>query len=203
MTSLSIEGAWEIKPEQFSDERGIFMEWYRYDRLAEIVGHPLQLAQANMSVSAKDVVRGIHFTDFPPGQGKYVTCVRGASLDVIVDLRVGSPTFGTWEAVRLDDIDRKAVYISEGLGHAFCALSDEATVAYLCSETYASRRERAIDPLDPVLGIEWPVKTPILSGRDKIAPSFAEAAASGLLPDHRACREFAAGNAREFSLRST
>ncbi len=89
VTPLSIEGAWEITPQQHGDPRGLFMEWYRGDRLAEAVGHPLRLAQANLSVSARGVVRGIHFADVPPGQAKYVTCVRGAVLDVVVDLRGG------------------------------------------------------------------------------------------------------------------
>ena len=106
---LSIEGAWEISPKLHGDPRGLFTEWYRFDRLAEVVGHPLRLAQANLSVSSRGVVRGIHFADVPPGQAKYVTCVRGAVLDVVVDLRVGSPTFGRWEGVRLDDTDRRAV----------------------------------------------------------------------------------------------
>ncbi|MCX4691824.1 dTDP-4-dehydrorhamnose 3,5-epimerase family protein [Streptomyces sp. NBC_01408] len=185
---LSIEGAWEITPVQHGDPRGLFMEWYRFDHLAEAVGHPLRLAQGNLSVSAKDVVRGIHFADVPPGQAKYVTCVRGAVLDVIVDLRVGSPTFGAYEFVRLDDVDRRAVYISEGLGHGFCALSDDATLSYLCSETFNPTAEHSVHPLDPDLGIDWPAGTAAqLSARDAAAPSLAEAIASGLLPDYDEC----------------
>ncbi|KOU17520.1 dTDP-4-dehydrorhamnose 3,5-epimerase [Streptomyces sp. XY593] len=172
------------------DPRGLFTEWYRFDRLAEVVGHPLNLAQANLSVSAAGVVRGIHFADVPRGQAKYVTCVRGAVLDVIVDLRVGSPTFGKWEGVRLDDVDRRAVYIPEGLGHGFCALTDDATLSYLCSETYNPTGEHSVHPLDPDLGIEWPADVPQLSARDEAAPSLAEAIATGLLPDHAACLEF-------------
>jgi dTDP-4-dehydrorhamnose 3,5-epimerase len=146
---LSIEGAWEITPVQHGDPRGLFMEWYRFDHLAEAVGHPLRLAQANLSVSARGVVRGIHFADVPPSQAKYVSCVKGAVVDVIVDLRSGSPTFGQHEMVRLDDVDRRAVYLGEGLGHGFCALTDEATLTYLCSETFAPTREHAVHPLDP------------------------------------------------------
>ncbi|MFE5326550.1 dTDP-4-dehydrorhamnose 3,5-epimerase [Embleya sp. NPDC056575] len=188
---LSIEGAWEINFRQHGDPRGMFMEWYRFDLLSEEVGHPLRLAQANMSVSARDVVRGIHFADVPPGQAKYVTCVRGAVLDVVVDLRVGSPTFGTWEGVRLDDTERQAVYISEGLGHGFCALTDDATLSYLCSETYAPTREHAVHPLDPDLAIAWPtVGAAQLSERDLAAPTLAEALRDGLLPDYGQCRRF-------------
>ncbi|MET8697637.1 dTDP-4-dehydrorhamnose 3,5-epimerase family protein [Kitasatospora sp. NPDC004723] len=187
---LSIEGAWEITPQQHGDPRGLFMEWYRFDRLSEVVGHPLRMAQGNLSVSAKDVVRGIHFADVAPGQAKYVSCVRGAVLDVIVDLRVGSPTFGRWEFVRLDDVDRRSVYISEGLGHGFCALSDDATLSYVCSETYNPTGEHAVHPLDPDLAIEWPAGTPQLSARDAAAPTLAEAVETGLLPDYEECLRY-------------
>jgi dTDP-4-dehydrorhamnose 3,5-epimerase len=190
---LGIEGAWEITPQQHGDPRGLFMEWYRFDHLAAEVGHPLRLAQANLSVSAAGVVRGIHFADVPPGQAKYVTCVRGAVLDVIVDLRVGSPTFGRWEGVRLDDTDRRAVYLSEGLGHGFCALTDDATLSYLCSETYSPTGEHGIHPLDPDLAIEWPASAPQLSAKDESAPSLAEAIATGLLPNYEQTRAFTAG----------
>ena len=189
---LSIEGAWEITPQQHGDPRGMFMEWYRFEHLTEAVGHPLRLAQANLSVSAAGVVRGIHFADVPPGQAKYVTCVRGAALDVIVDLRVGSPTFGQWEGVRLDDADRRAVYLSEGLGHGFCALSDDTTLSYLCSESYNPTGEHGIHPLDPELGIDWPAELPQLSSKDEAAPSLADALAAGLLPSYAECRAFTA-----------
>ena len=187
---LSIDGAFEVTPKVHGDPRGSFLEWYRFDHLAAEVGHPLRLAQANMSVSARGVVRGIHFADVPPGQAKYVTCTRGAVLDVVVDLRVGSPTHGRWETVRLDDVDRRAVYLAEGLGHGFAALTDDATLTYLCSETYAPTRERAIHPLDPDLGIEWPVDIPLLSERDAAAPSLAQTRERGELPDYRVCRDY-------------
>ncbi|MFD7901215.1 dTDP-4-dehydrorhamnose 3,5-epimerase [Kitasatospora sp. NPDC059722] len=190
---LSIPGAFEVTPQQHGDPRGLFMEWYRFDRLEEVVGHPLRLAQGNLSVSAKDVVRGIHFADVPPGQAKYVSCVRGAVLDVVVDLRVGSPAFGKWEFVRLDDAERKSVYIPEGVGHGFCALTDDATLSYVCSETYNPTGEHAVHPLDPDLGIEWPADAPQLSARDAAAPTLAEAIASGLLPDYRQCLAYTEG----------
>ena len=179
---LSIAGAFEITPVQHSDPRGTFLEWYRFDTLAAAVGHPLELAQANLSVSARGVVRGIHFADVPPGQAKYVTCMAGAVLDVVVDIRTGSPTFGRWEFVRLDDEERRAVYLAEGLGHGFCALSESATVTYLCSSTYRPGHEHGIHPLDPELGIAWPTADPVLSAKDAAAPSLAAARAAGLLP---------------------
>lgn len=185
---LSIEGAYEITPVLRGDRRGLFLEWYRFDLLAAEIGHPLRLAQANMSVSVAGVVRGIHFADVPPGQAKYVTCTRGAVLDVVVDIRVGSPTFGRWEAVRLDDVDRRCVYIAEGLGHAFFALSESATVVYLCSTPYAPRREHGVHPLDPALGIDWPSGVePVLSEKDAAAPMLAQAAEQGLLPSYAGC----------------
>jgi dTDP-4-dehydrorhamnose 3,5-epimerase len=189
---LSIEGAYEITPVCHGDQRGLFLEWYRFDLLAAEIGHPLNLAQANMSVSARGVVRGIHFADVPPGQAKYVSCPRGAVLDVIVDLRIGSPTFGRWDAVRLDDTDRRAVYLGEGLGHGFCALEDGATLSYLCSTTYNPQREHAVHPLDEELAIDWPAAVPVLSARDEAAPSLAEARDQGLLPDSVTCAEYAA-----------
>jgi dTDP-4-dehydrorhamnose 3,5-epimerase len=187
---LTIEGAYEVTPVQHGDSRGTFLEWYRFDALAAAVGHPLDLAQANLSTSARDVVRGIHFADVPPGQAKYVTCVSGAVLDVVVDLRVGSPTFGAWEGVQLDDQERRAVYLAEGLGHGFCALTEGATVAYLCSSTYRPGHEHGIDPLDAELGIVWPTAGPLLSTKDAAAPSLAGARAAGLLPRYDECTRY-------------
>ncbi|MEU3494104.1 dTDP-4-dehydrorhamnose 3,5-epimerase [Kitasatospora cineracea] len=187
---LSIPGAFEVTPQQHGDPRGLFMEWYRFDKLSEVVGHPLRLAQGNLSVSAKDVVRGVHFADVPPGQAKYVSCVRGAVLDVVVDLRVGSPAFGRWEFVRLDEDDRRSVYLPEGLGHGFCALTDDATLSYVCSETYNPTGEHGIHPLDPDLGIEWPTGAPQLSAKDEQAPTLAEALAAGLLPRWDECQAY-------------
>jgi dTDP-4-dehydrorhamnose 3,5-epimerase len=187
---LRIEGAYEVTPVQHGDPRGVFLEWYRHDHLAAELGHGLNLAQANISLSARGVVRGIHFAQVPPGQGKYLTCPAGALLDVVVDLRVGSPTFGQWDTVVLDDVDRRAVYVAEGLGHGFCALSESATLAYLCAETYNPAREFSVHPLDPELGIEWPAEAPQLSARDAAAPSLADTAAAGLLPTLAACRAY-------------
>jgi dTDP-4-dehydrorhamnose 3,5-epimerase len=181
--SLDTEGAWEITPIRHTDGRGVFLEWVRHDLLADVVGHTVRLAQGNLSVSARGVVRGIHYADVPPGQAKYVTCVRGAVWDVIVDLRWGSPTFGRWEPVRLDDAQRRAVYLAEGLGHGFCALTDDATVSYLCSTVYDPSAEHVVNPLDEQLAIEWPVAQPILSERDASAPGLRRAP----LPSHQAC----------------
>ncbi|MBD8658992.1 dTDP-4-dehydrorhamnose 3,5-epimerase family protein [Frigoribacterium sp. CFBP 8754] len=189
---LKIPDSYEITPKQFGDDRGVFLEWYRFDRLAEVVGHSVDLRQANTSVSRKGVVRGIHFADVPLGQAKYVTATHGAVLDYVVDIRVGSPTFGQWDSVLLDDVDRRAIYLAEGLGHAFVALTDDATVSYLVTDTFRADREHGIDPLDPEIGLVFPPEAgeALLSPKDTAAPGLSEAAASGLLPTWDAMREY-------------
>lgn len=191
--ALSIQGAYVVTPRQFPDGRGVFLESFRGDRLAEHLGHRPDIVQTNVSVSSRGTVRGIHFADVPPGQGKYVTALTGSLVDYVVDVRVGSPTFGRWEAVTLDTIDRRAVYLSEGLGHAFCALEDGTTAMYLCTATYNPTGEHGIHPLDPEVGLGLPDGlAPLLSPKDDAAPSLAEAAAAGLLPTYVACTDWAA-----------
>jgi len=189
---LTIPDSYEITPVQRADDRGLFLEWYRFDKLEEVVGHPLALRQGNLSVSKKGVVRGIHFADVPLGQAKYVTCAHGAVLDFVIDIRVGSPTFGQWDTVRLDDVDRKAIYIAEGLGHAFVALTEDATVSYLVSDTYNPTGEHGINPLDTDIGLVFPEEAgeALLSPKDTDAPSLREAQAAGLLPTWDAMRSY-------------
>lgn len=196
---LTVPGAFEITPQQLGDQRGLFLEAFRAGPFADAVGHPFDLQQANCSVSAAGVLRGIHFADVPPSQAKYVMCTGGAVLDVVVDLRVGSPTFGTWDSVLLDDVDRRAVYLPEGLGHAFMSLEHGSTVLYLTSAGYAPGREHGIHPLDPALAIEWPDTArdgtplvPVLSEKDEAAPTLAEARAAGLLPTLDAVNQYLA-----------
>ena len=127
----SIEGDWVVTPKQHGDN-GAVPGWFKSSTFTEITGAPLKLAQANCSVSARGSVRGIHYADVPPGQAKYIiTCFTGAVLDVIVDIRVGSPTFGGVGGGPTRPRDRRAVFLSEGLGHGFAALEDDSTVAYL------------------------------------------------------------------------
>ncbi len=185
LRELAVAGAFEVTPVVHPDERGVFLEWYRFERLEEAVGRRLDLRQANISVSRRGAVRGIHFADVPPGQVKYVTAVRGAVLDFVVDIRVGSPTFGQWDSVLLDDVDRRAVYIPEGLGHLFVALADNAAVTYLVSEVYHPAAEHGITPLDPDLALPYPSGIePLISAKDLAAPTLAEALARGILPDY-------------------
>jgi dTDP-4-dehydrorhamnose 3,5-epimerase len=193
---LAIPGAWEITPQQHADSRGAFFEWFTDHDFRAFAGHGFDLRQANCSVSAAGVLRGLHFAQLPPSQAKYVTCLRGAVFDVVVDIRVGSPTFGRWESVLLDDRDRRSVYISEGLGHAFLALQDDSTVMYLCSAGYDPDREHTICATDPELAIDWPTvdgAEPVMSDRDRHAPSLKQARAAGLLPGWDDSRAFIDG----------
>jgi dTDP-4-dehydrorhamnose 3,5-epimerase len=174
------------------------LESFRGDRLAQAIGHRLDIIQTNVSVSSRGTVRGVHFADLPPSQAKYVTALSGSFIDFVIDIRVGSPTFGQWDSVLLDTVDRRAIYLAEGLGHAICSLEDDSTVMYLCSATYDPVREHAINPLDPELGLAMPAGvTPVLSTKDAAAPSLSQAAAQGLLPRYDACvryyAELAAG----------
>jgi len=181
---LSIPDSYEITPKQMGDDRGVFLEWYRFDKLSEVIGHPLDLRQGNLSVSKKGVVRGIHFADVPRGQAKYVQAVHGAVLDFVIDIRVGSPTFGQWDSVLLDTVDHRSIYLAEGLGHAFVALTDDATVSYLVSDTYNAPREHGINPTDADINLVFPDSAGelLLSPKDTDAPGLHEAAELGLLP---------------------
>lgn len=191
MEALGIDGAWLAKPPVFPDSRGEFVAWFQGEDFRKATGHEFVLRQANCSVSRRGVLRGLHFATVPPSQAKYVTCVNGAVLDVVVDIRTGSPTFGQWEAVRLDAENRHALYLAEGLGHSFMALTDDATFVYACSEPYAPNREFGVHPLDPEIGIEWPAGIePILSDKDAAAPTLAEAERAGLLPSYDACQSY-------------
>ncbi len=185
---LSVPDAFEFSPRAFPDERGLFIAPFQEDAFRDAVGHPLRLGQSNHSVSRRGTIRGIHFADTPPGQAKYVYCPRGSLLDVIVDVRVGSPTFGRWDAVVLDSRDFRAMYLAEGLGHGFVALEDDTVMTYMCSEPYNPTGEHGITPLDPALGLPWPADIEqIISDKDRIAPTLAEAEEQGLLPMYADC----------------
>ena len=192
---LSIPGAWEITPQLRSDSRGAFFEWFTEQGFAEMAGHQFDLRQANCSVSAAGVLRGLHFAQLPPSQAKYVTCVKGAVFDVAVDIRVGSPTYGQWDSVLLDDVDRLSIYLSEGLAHGFLSLQDDSTVMYLCSTPYAPEREHTIVASDPEIGIDWPMPADrlLFSDRDAIAPTLEQVRESGLLPSWDDAQAFRAG----------
>lgn len=192
---LRIPGAWEITPKLHRDNRGEFFQWFTATEFDQMAGHRLDIRQANCSTSAAGALRGLHFAELPPGQAKYVTCVSGAVFDVVVDIRVGSPTYGQWDSVLLDGVNRRSVYLSEGLAHAFLALRDDTVVMYLCSTPYAPNREHTICATDPAIGIEWPLPADqlLLSERDAAAPSLADVRAAGVLPSWADARAFTAG----------
>jgi dTDP-4-dehydrorhamnose 3,5-epimerase len=191
VNQLAVPGAWQFQPQVFGDNRGAFLEWFKADVVAATIGHPFTIAQANQSISRLGVVRGIHFAALPPSQAKYVYCPQGVALDVIVDIRDGSPTFGQCDAVRLDAVDRRAVYVSEGLGHAFMALADDTVVTYLCSTGYNPGREFGTDPLDASLALPWPQGIePVVSDKDRDAATLSQARDAGLLPNYDECLAF-------------
>ncbi len=188
---LAVEGAVEFTPRIFPDERGLFVSPFQEEAFEKAVGHRrFRTAQTNHSRSRRGVLRGVHFTVTPPGTEKYVYCAQGAALDIVVDIRVGSPTFGTWDAVRLDPVGFRAMYFPVGVGHAFVALEEDTVMSYMLTSGYVAENELALSALDPELGLPIPAGLdPVLSERDLAAPTLAEARAAGLLPDYATCRE--------------
>lgn len=181
---LGIPGAFHVRNVVHADDRGEFVEWFRVDKMEAATGYRFPVSQANLSRSATGVVRGIHFADVPPGQAKVVTCLAGAIRDVVVDIRVGSPTFGTWEAIDLDSASRDAVLLPVGVGHAFVAKEDNTLVSYLVSDVYTPHAEHGIHPLDSDLAIDYGFDNDqlLLSPKDQDAPTLAAAQSEGLLP---------------------
>ena len=181
---LGISGAWSVVTTPHGDERGVFVEWFRQDHIRTHTGLNFETAQANLSVSVRGALRGIHYADVPPGQAKYVTCVSGAILDYVVDIRLGSPTFGKWKSISLSAEQRNAVLIDVGLGHAFVALEPNTTVAYLVSDHFKPDSEHAVNPLDPDIGLDFPIAAGELSisPKDEAAPSLQQAHENGALP---------------------
>lgn len=180
---LTIAGAWSVTPQVHADGRGSFAEWFRADQLEDLTGFRFSPVQGNISRSARGVVRGIHYADVPPGQAKYVMPVSGSIIDFVVDIRVGSPTFGKWDSVTLRSEHRDAVFHEPGLGHAFAALEDDTTVMYLVTDFFQPEREHGINPLDPEIGLVFPAGLDsVLSDKDSAAPSLAQALAASALP---------------------
>jgi dTDP-4-dehydrorhamnose 3,5-epimerase len=182
LRALSIPGAYVIESPVFPDDRGYFREWFRAAELGA-VGADFSCAQANLSRSGRGVVRGLHYSVAPEGQAKVVTCVEGEITDVVVDVRVGSPTFGRVEVVELAAGAGRSVVLPRGAAHGFCVTSDAASIAYLLSSPYQAAFELGVDPFDPEVGVAWPLAgDPIVSERDGAAPSLAQRRAAGELP---------------------
>ncbi|RSM42868.1 dTDP-4-dehydrorhamnose 3,5-epimerase [Actinoplanes sp. ATCC 53533] len=185
---LTVGGAYAFTTPAFPDERGVFLSPYQQAVFVEALGHPLfAVAQCSYSVSRRGVVRGVHYTATPPGCAKYVYCPSGRVLDIVVDLRVGSPTFGVHDAVELGGPDFPAVYLPVGVGHMFVALEEGTTMTYLLSTEYRPENELAVTALDPTLELPIPRDiTPLLSERDRQAIKLREALSRGLLPSYDA-----------------
>jgi dTDP-4-dehydrorhamnose 3,5-epimerase len=187
LTPLSIQGAWLAHSPVRADDRGSFREWFKTSDILAITGIDFVVQQANISLSNRGVIRGIHYSLTPEGQAKWVTCVSGAIIDVIVDIRPSSPTYGTYLSVDLHGGDGRAVLIGPGLGHGFISLEEASSVSYLLSSPYSPDDEYEINPLDEVLGIDWKTdllgsKDFVLSDKDASAPTLDERKREGKLP---------------------
>jgi dTDP-4-dehydrorhamnose 3,5-epimerase len=184
LTPLGIEGAWLAESPVWKDDRGFFREWFRAEDVKSSTGRNFGIEQANISLSSKGTIRGIHYSIAPRGQAKLITCVSGSIQDVTVDIRPDSKTFGQWVDVELKSDSGKAVFISEGLGHGFLALEDNTAVAYLVSTPFSPTEEFEINPLDSAIGIKWAIKICNLniSDKDKAAPTLAVRLAEAKLP---------------------
>ena len=188
ISPMAIPGAYRIEPELHLDSRGCFHESVRSGTLLASTGWPLEVRQVNFSASGRATLRGIHGTRVPPGQAKFVTCVRGIALDIVVDIRVGSPTFGQYDRTYLSAGSGTAVYLPDGFGHAFLTLADDTCICYLCSTEFEPGTQIDLDALDPDLALPWELtEPPIRSAKDASAPTLAEAAAAGLLPAYQQC----------------
>ncbi|MDA0567770.1 dTDP-4-dehydrorhamnose 3,5-epimerase [Streptomonospora sp. S1-112] len=189
---LDVEGALLCAPPVFTDERGAFASPYTESALRRAAGHTLfRPAQLSFSTSRRGVLRGVHYTAAPPGGAKFAYCPHGRALDVVVDLRVGSPTFGAWDSVVLGGGEGRGVYLPTGVGHLFLALEDDTVMAYTLSREYDPANEHAVSPADPELALELPAEegAVLLSERDRAAPTLRQARERGLLPDYSVCRE--------------
>ena len=172
ITQTELPGVLVIEPRVFSDERGFFLETHAPRYLEGGIG---PFVQDNFSRSAKNTIRGLHFQE-PEGQGKLCTVLRGAVMDVAVDVRRGSPTFGKWVAVELDGESLRQIWIPPGFAHGFCVRSETADFYYKCTRPYAPSAERTIRWDDPELGIPWPLTgAALVSPKDRAAPTLKEA----------------------------
>jgi dTDP-4-dehydrorhamnose 3,5-epimerase len=172
VTTINIPGVVVIEPKVFRDPRGFFVETHHVQRYRD-AGIPDQFVQDNYSRSVRGTLRGLHFQE-PHPQGKLVMAVEGTVYDVIVDIRKGSPTFGTWYGAELSAENLWQIYIPPGCAHGFCVISETAAFMYKCTDYYSPQDERGILWNDPALGISWPAITPILSAKDQAFRTLAQ-----------------------------
>ena len=187
---LEIDGSWVINFRKFEDNRGYFFESFKLNLCEEIFKRPLSITQANTSVSKKGTVRGIHYALVPPGQAKFVHCQKGSILDFVIDVRLNSPTFGKHQSIALNSSNPRAVFIEEGLAHAFVALEDDSIVSYLVNQDYNPSNEKGINPLDSELSIPWPRIELITSQKDENEITLSKAKELSLLPDFNECKKY-------------
>jgi dTDP-4-dehydrorhamnose 3,5-epimerase len=154
-TPLKIEGVWLHTPKVWPDDRGTFHELFKLSLISEQLGREFQVKQVNQSSSAAGVIRGIHWTNSPEGQAKYVSCPKGSIWDVVVDLRLDSVTYGQWDARTLSAENGQSLLISEGIGHAFLALENGTVANYLCTSEFNPAADKTISPLDPKLDVSF------------------------------------------------
>lgn len=188
---MAVPDAYRVTPRLIRDDRGSFHESFKYTELARATGHVFRPLQVNYSVSARDTLRGIHGVAIPPGQAKFVSCVRGRLLDLVVDLRLGSPAFGVHDTTVLDAREGTAVYVAEGLTHGFVALEDDTCISYLCSTEFVPGTQFEIAPFDPELALPWHTGLsgePLMSRKDAEAPTVAQAADRGVLARYEDCK---------------
>ena len=182
LTPLSIAGLYLLESPTWPDDRGSFREWFRR---SDLDGAQLRfdLHQANLSISRRNVVRGLHYSLAPEGQAKVVTCAHGDLVDVIVDVREGSPTFSRVEIVELSSERGLSVFVPAGVAHGFCVTSELAALSYLLSSSFNAAAELEINPFDTSLAVPWPLSGPaVVSEKDRAAPTLAERRAAGQLP---------------------
>ena len=184
---LKIKGSWEISLEHFIDNRGSFFESFRLNSLENIIGRKFDVKQSNTSVSKAGSIRGIHFAQVPPSQAKYIQCQKGSILDFVIDVRVGSPTFAQHVSIELNSKTPKAIFIEEGLAHAFIALEDDTIVTYFVNQYFNPTNEKAINPLDPEISINWGNLKYLISEKDKNAKTLSEMQELGHLPIYEDC----------------
>ncbi|MEU5958564.1 dTDP-4-dehydrorhamnose 3,5-epimerase [Streptomyces sp. NPDC047525] len=180
----NVEGVVEFSPQIHRDQRGTFASPFTGEAFAEHAGRSVfSAAQLSYSTSQRGTVRGIHFTRSPPGMAKYVCCLAGEVQDFVVDLRKGSPTFGRWSSIRLSGATMRGLYIPAGVGHCFAVLRDSTLMSYMMSGEYVPANELALSPFDPELALPLPDGLePVLSERDRTAPTLKELDEQGLLP---------------------
>ena len=185
ISELNIKGVFEITPDTYNDDRGSFTEVYRNSLLNSVNLFP-EWKQLNTSISKLNTIRGLHYGKYPKPHSKLVTCVQGKALDVVLDIRVGSATFGKFEYLILDSEKRNSIYVPDGFAHAFQSLENNTTINYLVTNEFNAKYEKCINPLSGSLNLPWILGSWIISDKDRSAPNFLDGTESNNLPVYEA-----------------